>query len=220
MNGPHDMGGMHGFGPIDPDPEDREELFHAEWERRAFAVTLAAGFLGKWSIDEARFARETMDPDRYLGASYYEKWLDASERLLLQKGLITEEELATAKAAGKADPDSIRLLKGGTVDQTFLKGGPASMDIDAAPSFAVGDRVRARNINPEGHTRIPRYVRGHVGEIVLHHGGHVFADASARGERHGEHLYTVRFEATDLWGPDAFGGSVKIDLWEPYLEAL
>lgn len=219
MNGPHDMGGMHGFGPINPDPEDKEELFHAEWERRAFAVTLASGFLGKWSIDEARFARETMDPDRYLGASYYEKWLDASERLLVQKGLITEEELATGKAAGKVNPDDIRLLKGGTVDQTFLKGGPASMDIETAATFAVGDKVRARNINPTGHTRIPRYVRGHVGEIVLHHGGHVFADKSAEGNREGEHLYTVKFEATDLWGPDAFDGSVLIDLWQPYLEA-
>jgi nitrile hydratase beta subunit len=219
MNGPHDMGGMHGFGPINPAPEDREELFHAEWERRAFAVTLASGFLGKWNIDEARFARETMDPDRYLGASYYEKWLDASERLLVQKGLITEQELATGKAAGKAAPDNIRLLKGGKVDQTFLKGGPASMDIDAAATFAVGDKVQAKNINPIGHTRIPRYVRGHVGEIALHHGGHVFADRSATGDRHGEHLYTVRFDATDLWGPGAFGGSVLIDLWEPYLEA-
>jgi nitrile hydratase beta subunit len=218
MNGPHDMGGMHGFGPINPDPEDKEELFHAEWERRAFAVTLAAGFLGKWSIDEARLARETMDPDLYLGAGYYHKWLDASERLLLQKGMITEEELSTAKASSKVDPDSIRLLKGGTVDETFLKGGPASMDIDAAPSYAVGAKVRAKNINPTGHTRIPRYVRGHVGEIMLHHGGHVFADRSAEGERMGEHLYTVQFEATDLWGPDAFGGSVLVDLWEPYLE--
>jgi len=220
MNGPHDMGGMQGFGPINPDPEEKEELFHAEWERRAFALTLASGFLGKWSIDEARFARETMDPDLYLGAGYYHKWLDASERLLVQKGLITEEELATHKAAEKVDPDSIRLLKGGTVDQTFLKGGPASMEMDTEPAFKVGDRVRSKQMNPTGHTRNPRYIRGHVGEVVLYHGGHVFADASAKRERRGEHLYTVAFKATDLWGEDAFDGTVKVDLWEPYLERV
>lgn len=218
MNGVHDMGGMHGFGPIAPEPENEEPLFHADWERHAFALTLAAGFLGQWSIDEARHARERMNPADYLRASYYEKWLDAVGRQMVEKGLITEAELASGRAERRVAEDEYRVLKAAAVDPTFEKGGPASMDAAAAPSFRVGDRVRAANINPAGHTRLPRYVRGHAGEVVLHHGGHVFADANAHGERRGEHLYTVRFAAKELWGPDAFGGAVMVDLWEPHLE--
>jgi nitrile hydratase len=218
MNGIHDMGGMQGFGPIAPEPESEEELFHAEWERRAFALSLAVGFLGEWTLDEARHARETMTPEKYVGAGYYEKWIDAVSRQIVEKGLVTEAELASGKADAPAPEGRYRLLKGGTVDEVFVKGGPTEMEIDAAPAFAVGDRVRARMINPAGHTRSPRYVRGHVGEVALHHGGHVFADANAHGERRGEHLYTVRFDAKDLWGPDAFAGAVMVDLWEPHLE--
>ncbi|ANK80660.1 MAG: nitrile hydratase subunit beta [Rhizobiales bacterium NRL2] len=218
MNGVHDMGGMQGFGPIAPEPEAEEPLFHEPWERRVFALTLAAGFLGEWSIDEARHARERMNPADYLRAGYYEKWLDAVGRQMVEKGLITEAELTSGRPERKVARDEYRLLKAGTVDRVFDKGGPASLDAGRPAAFAIGDRVRALNINPAGHTRSPRYVRGHVGEVVLHHGGHVFADANAHGERRGEHLYTVRFDAKEIWGPDAFGGAVMVDLWEPHLE--
>ncbi len=218
MNGVHDMGGMHGFGPIAPEPENSEELFHAEWEKRAFALTLAAGFLGQWNIDEARHARESLEPALYTRASYYEKWFEAVCKQVVDKGLVTPEELASGKAEGRVPDGQYRLLQSGKVAETFAKGGPSEMAIDNAPLYQVGDRVRALMIHPAGHTRSPRYVRGHVGEIVLHHGGHVFADDSAHGHRRGEHLYTVRFAARDLWGPDAFDGSVRVDLWEPHME--
>lgn len=218
MNGPHDMGGMQSFGAINPVAEDQEELFHAEWERRVLALTLACGFLGKWNLDEARSARESLDPALYTRASYYEKWFEAVCRQLVEKGLLSQDEIDSGTAASKVDPEQFRILKGGTVAETFRKGGPTEMAVDVAPVHAVGDRVRALQINPQSHTRSPRYIRGHVGEVVLHHGAHVFADANALGERRGEHLYTVRFQATDLWGPDAFRGAVTVDLWEPHLE--
>jgi nitrile hydratase len=92
MNGAHDLGGMHGLGPIDPEKD--EPVFHAEWERRCFAITLAAGFLGQWNIDMGRYARERMHPAEYLSTSYYEHWLHGLQLLLVEKGLLTEEEIA------------------------------------------------------------------------------------------------------------------------------
>ncbi len=220
MNGPHDMGGMHAFGAINPEPEETEPLFHEPWERKALALTLACGALGQWSIDEARSVRESLDPALYTSSSYYRKWIEALTRQMVEKGLLTSEELETATVRQMPEPGSYRVLNADAVDKVYSAGGPTSMDIDNAPLFQVGDLVLARNMNPIGHTRIPRYVRGHVGEIVLWHGGHVFADDSARGVRRGEHLYTVQFMARDLWGPEAAAqDSVMVDLWEPYLEA-
>lgn len=219
MNGVHDMGGMHGFGPIDPEPEATEPVFHEPWEARALALTLACGFLGKWNIDQARFARESMAPAHYLRSSYYEKWIDALSRQLVEKGLVTPDELSSGRAAAKADPGAHRVLQAESVNSVMLKGGPVSVEMSTAPRFGIGDIVQARNLHPAGHTRLPRYVRGHVGEVVLHHGGHVFADASAAGDRRGEHLYTVRFSVRELWGEDAAAhDTVMVDLWEPYLE--
>lgn len=219
MNGPHDMGGMHGFGPIDPEPETEEPLFHADWERRAFALTLACGPVGGWTLDASRFARERIDPADYLAMSYYEKWLAGLQMLLLERGLLSEAELDAGRPQSKATPE--RLLRGDAVDAAMDRGGPTAMDMDMAPAFKVGDRVRARLMNPEGHTRTPRYVRGRLGTVVLHHGGHVYPDASADGERRGEHLYTVSFAARDLWGEQASAAdTVRVDLWEPYLEPV
>lgn len=96
MNGAHDLGGMHGFGPIDPEPD--EPVFHAQWERRAFALTLAMGAYGAWNIDMSRHARERMEPGAYLTTSYYEHWLHGLERLLIEKGLLTREEIDTRMA--------------------------------------------------------------------------------------------------------------------------
>ncbi|MEQ9642283.1 MAG: nitrile hydratase subunit beta [Alphaproteobacteria bacterium] len=217
MNGPHDMGGMHGFGPIDPEPESQEPVFHADWERRAFALTLASAAIGGWTLDASRFARERIDPADYLAMSYYEKWLEGMRTLLVEHGVVSAAELAAGRPTEKANPD--RILRGDAVDAAMARGGPTEMAIDAAPVFKVGDRVRARVMNPEGHTRNPRYVRGHVGTVVLHHGGHVYADANAVGERRAEHLYTVSFAARDLWGERAGAAdTVRVDLWQPYLE--
>ncbi len=220
MNGPHDMGGMQAYGAINPEPEATEPLFHEPWERKALALTLACGALGKWSIDEARSVRESLEPALYTSSSYYQKWFEALSRQIVDKGLVTADELETATASPTPDATSHRVLTADAVDKVYSRGGPTNIDLDNAAIYRIGDRVRARNMNPVGHTRIPRYVRGHVGEVVLWHGGHVFADDSAIGIRRGEHLYTVKFMARDLWGPEApAGDSVMVDLWEPYLEA-
>jgi nitrile hydratase subunit beta len=220
MNGGHDLGGMHGLGPIAPEPEADEPVFHAEWEKRVFALTLAAGALGQWSIDMGRHARERQHPADYLRHSYYENWLAGLEKLMTERGLVSAEELAAgAAAAPAAEALRARVLKAEKVGPAMARGGPVEVAIDAPPRFAVDDRVRARNRHPSGHTREPRYVRGRTGVIHEHYGAHVFPDLSAQGERAGRHLYSVRFEAAELWGePAAPTGAVYVDLWEDYLE--
>ena len=220
MNGPHDLGGMHGLGPINPEPEAEEPLFHADWEKRALAVTLALGALGQWSIDAARYARERQHPVDYLRNSYYENWMAGVERLLVEKGIVTEEELATGTAAGQA-PDELRkrVLTADRVAAVLAAGSSAEKETNAIARYRTGDRVKVRNFHPESHTRAPRYVRGHAGVIQAHYGAHIYPDRSAEGDLIGVHLYSVRFDGEELWGPDAPAReTVCIDLWESYLE--
>jgi len=220
MNGAHDLGGMHGFGAIHPEPEGEEPVFHNAWEKRVFGLQLAAGALGKWNIDISRHARERQHPVNYLRQTYYENWLVGLEKLLVERGLVTAEELAAGKATGPADEATReRVLKAGQVPEVLATSGPVTIAIDTAPRFQPGDRVRAINRHPSGHTREPRYVRGRTGVIHEYHGAHVFPDRSAEGSKEGEHLYSVRFEASALWGENATEGSaVYVDLWEGYLE--
>jgi nitrile hydratase len=220
MNGPHDLGGMHGFGGINAEAEADEPVFHADWEKRVFGLARAMGALGKWNSDRARFARERQHPVDYLRHSYYENWLAGLETLLVETGLVTAEELASGKATQRADEARSKpLLPAEEVAAALLRGSPATMPADAPPRFRPGDRVRARNRHPVGHTREPRYVRGRVGVIHEHHGAHVLPDLSAEGVRVGRHLYSVRFEASELWGENANGNSaVYVDLWDDYLE--
>ncbi len=222
MNGPHDLGGMHGLGPINPEPEDDEPYFHEEWEKRALAVTLAAGALGAWTLDTSRHARERQHPVDYLRNSYYENWLAGLEKLLVENGVVTRKELETGQADGPADPAFLkRVLRAETVPSVLAKGGPVDLETDNRPTFKSGDKVRVRNFHPTGHTRAPRYIRGHTGRINEHYGSHVFPDKSAKGEKTGSHVYNVRFEGTSLWGPDAPSReAVYVDLWEDYLEAV
>jgi nitrile hydratase len=222
MNGAHDVGGMHGFGRIDAEPEATEPVFHADWERRVFGLALATRALGKWNTDISRFARERQDPADYLRHSYYENWLAGLEKLLLETGLVTAAELASGRAAQPTTDDvQGRLLKAVDVAETLSRGSSSEMPADTAPRFRPGERVRAVNRHPAGHTREPRYVRGHVGVIHEYHGSHVFPDLSAAGVKAGRLLYSVRFEAAELWGEHASGkGAVYVDLWEDYLETI
>jgi nitrile hydratase subunit beta len=220
MNGAHDLGGMHGLGRINAEAEAEEPVFHADWEKRVFGLVRAVGALGKWNSDMARYARERQHPVDYLRHSYYENWLAGLETLLVETGLATVEELASGKASQLAD-ETLRqhLLRAEEVAAREALGSSAAMPADAPPRFRPGDRVRARNRHPTGHTREPRYVRGRVGVILEHHGAHVLPDLSAQGVRLGRHLYSVRFEASELWGENANGNSaVFVDLWEDYLE--
>ncbi|HEY7329785.1 MAG TPA: nitrile hydratase subunit beta [Gemmataceae bacterium] len=220
MNGAHDLGGMHGFGPINAEPEAKEPVFHADWEKRVYGLVRTIGVLGKWTYDGGRHARELQQPMDYLRHSYYENWLAGLEKQLVETGLVTAEELESGKAAGLADEAlRQRILPAGEVADREARGSPVTMPADAPPRFRPGDRVRARNRHPAGHTREPRYVRGRVGVIQQHHGAHVLPDLSAEGVRVGRHLYSVRFEASELWGENANGNSaVYLDLWEDYLE--
>ena len=217
MNGAQDLGGQHGFGAIEREAD--EPLFHAEWERRAFGLTLAMGASGAWNIDMSRHARETLPPAQYLASSYYEIWLAGLEKLLLQQGLVSDDELRNGMPAeGGIRPP--RKLMAADVPAVLARGAP----VDRAPThpaaFAAGDPVRARLANPHHHTRLPRYIRGRPGTIERVQGFHVFPDAHARGESEApQWCYSVRFRGEDLWGTDAEPDtSVLVDCWESYLE--
>jgi nitrile hydratase len=218
MNGVHDMGGMHGFGPVRPEKD--EPVFHARWEARVWALRRLMGGWRRWNIDAGRHSIERQVPADYLRWSYYERWLASLITLIGESGLATPQELAS----GKPDPGTRKAappITAAHLKEMNLKGRPSQRPSNAAPRFAVGDAVRARDLNPAGHTRLPRYVRGRVGTIALLHGAHVFPDTNAhfRGE-HPHALYTVRFAAHDLWGEAAVNpdDEVCVDLWDAYLE--
>jgi nitrile hydratase subunit beta len=216
MNGAQDLGGMMGFGPIKP--EDDEPVFHAEWERRAFALTLAMGATGAWNLDALRHARESLDPARYLSSTYYQIWLEGLARLLRDAKLVTPEELATGRQVAPPAPLK-RVLAAGDVEKVLAAAAPMDRVPQAPARFRAGDVVRARNMHPFGHTRLPRYARGRTGEIARVNGAHVFPDSHARGlGEDPQWLYTVRFTARELWGEERNADAVHADLWEPYLE--
>lgn len=222
MNGPHDIGGRHGFGPVDPAANAAPYHPGAEgWEERAMALTVAAGFGGHWTVDESRFAREDRPPLEYYGLGYFGIWLAALQRLLAERGLVTEAELTGGgRDAGTTPP--ARHLAASEVTAALDRGGPVDRDPGASrPVFAPGDRVRTRNLQPRGHTRLPAYLRDKVGRIDSVQGYHVYADTSAEGDRETAHwLYAVVFDAETLWGPHAEAPDdlVSFDAWEPYLE--
>jgi nitrile hydratase len=219
MNGVHDMGGMHGFGPVKPEAD--EPVFHEPWEGRVLAIRRAAGAWRRWNIDSGRHSIETLPPADYLRFSYYEKWLASAIKLLLGAGLITQRELETGRR-DPAIPVASPPLTADKVMPAILAGGPTARPTDARPRFATGELVRARNLNPAGHTRLPRYVRGRQGTIECHHGAHVFPDSNARSDgENPQFLYTVRFAARELWGDAANAAdAVYVDLWEDYLEVV
>jgi len=214
MNGVHDMGGMHGFGPVLH--EANEPVFHAAWEGRVRALSVLMGAWRLWNIDAGRHSIERLPPADYLRMSYFEKWFAGLVGLLARTGLVSREELAAGRsmeAAPKLPP-----LRAENVAAALARGGASLREIAAQPRFAVGAKVRARNLNPVGHTRLPRYVRGRSGQVTAHHGAHVFPDTNAHGEgERPQHLYQVRFGADELWGM-AQRNAVYLDLWESYLE--
>jgi nitrile hydratase len=221
MNGGHDLGGTHGLGPINAEPEAQEPVFHADWEKRVFGLVRVLGALSAWNGDMSRHARERQHPVDYLRHSYYENWLAGAQKLLVEKGLVSAEELESGKSAGLG-PENLRARCVFAAGVASLLAGASSASPAAVPArFQPGDRVRAVNRHPVGHTREPRYVRGRCGVIVAYHGAHFFPDASAQGVRVARPLYTVRFEAQELWGTDAdVTCAVYVDLWEDYLEPV
>jgi len=216
MNGVHDMGGMDGFGKVEVEPN--EPPFHERWEGRVLAMARAMGHAGAWHIDDSRFAQETLPPNVYLAVSYYQRWMLAMEKNLAKRGLVTADEMKAGHAVGSPKPLPHKLtldvVKAGMARNSFYRQqqGPAL--------FKPGDRVRTRNINPQGHTRLPRYVRDKVGTVELVHGCHAYPDAVASGRGDDpQWLYTVVFDGRTIWGADADPTlKVSIDAFEPYLE--
>jgi nitrile hydratase len=216
MDGGQDMGGVWS-GQVRPEPN--EPTFHAEWERRAFALTLAMAMPGGWNIDMSRFAREDRPPQEYLRLSYYQIWLAGLERLMLERNLVSPDEIEAGKPLHPAKPVARKLTPEGVAGMLH-RGGPTEREAARPAYFAPGDRVRARTINPPTHTRLPRYVRGHAGVIERVLGCHVYPDSNARGAgENPQWLYTVTFDGRELWGESGDPGlKVSVDAWEPYLE--
>lgn len=217
MNGAADMGGMHGFGSVDREVD--EPVFHAAWERRAFALTMAMAAAKRWSMDDFRFAREKLPPPQYLNTSYYGLWVVTLENLLREHGIATPAEIAAGHSLAPAKGDT-RTVVPDDIANMIRRGARYERLATAPARFKVGDRVRAQNMHPNTHTRLPRYVRSHVGEIVSVIGCHVFPDSKATVGREDPHwLYSVRFDGNALWGEEADPTlKVHVDAWEPYLE--
>lgn len=217
MNGAHDMGGVDGFGKVIP--ESNEPVFHGDWERRVLALTLAMARPGGWNIDASRFAREDRSPADYLSKSYYQVWLAGLERLIIERDLVSREEIDSGRMLHPPKA-GVSILAPEEVAGVLRRGGPTERETTSAPLFAVGARVRTKNIHPKGHTRLPRYVRGRVGVVELVHGSHVFPDSNARGAgENPQWLYTVRFTGRELWGDRADPATaISVDAWESYLE--
>ncbi|MCB1377607.1 MAG: nitrile hydratase subunit beta [Alphaproteobacteria bacterium] len=216
MNGAHDCGGMMGYGPVIHEAD--EPVFHHPWEARVFALMSAVGDVGGWTLDEDRSACESMSPARYAATGYYEHWLNGLDILLRRHGLAAAGEIDAGRADRPGRP--LTPVAADAVWAAVTTRGSYRRPAPQAARFAVGDKVRARNIHPTGHTRLPRYLRGHTGEIASVHGAHVYPDSNAQGAgENPQWLYTVRFAATELWGRPS-RDLVHADLWEPYLEGL
>ncbi len=216
MDGAHDLGGKHGFGGID---RSQTELFPNQWERSVFSLTLACGFQGQWNLDQSRFAREQMDPAHYLSTSYYEHWLHGLESLLLEKGLVSPEELKTGVTHGVNQFTPIAADK---VEGILKQGGSTALPNQQPAKYQLGDRILIGNEHPREHTRVPGYIRGKTGKIILHHGSHIFPDThSSTGDKVPHHLYTVEFDGTELWGQTTAeaNSQICVDVFEPYIEA-
>ena len=211
-----DLGGQGGHGAVAPEPEG--ETFHAAWEARVLALTLAMGATGSWNIDMSRAARETLPG--YAHLSYYQIWMAALERLLAERGLASAAELQAGRALHPPLPVA-RVLAAADVPATLARGAPTERPPATAARFAPGDRVRVRASRVDHHSRVPGYMQGRLGVVERVHGVHVFAESHAQGlGEQPQWLYNVAFDATELWGADATAGlRVSIDAWESTLEA-
>jgi nitrile hydratase subunit beta len=216
MNGAHDLGGRLGFGPVVP--ENDEPVFHAEWEKRVYGLAGTLGAFDLWNLDEDRHACENVPPDVYVQSSYYEVWLGMFEKLLVAKGVAREAELKNGRSSNGRIVEPLLKPEGVWTSQVAL--GSYERATKQQAMFSVGQKIRVRNMMTPHHTRLPGYLRGTVGEVVIVHGCHVFPDANALGQgENPQWLYAVRFSSDDIWGRSG-NDLIHADLWEPYLEAL
>lgn len=220
MNGPQDLGGMMGFGPVHP--EANEPVFHAEWEKRALAITLGAAALGEWNLDMGRHARESLHPLIYYGTSYYEIWTRALAAMLEDRKMVLPDEIKAGHALYPPIATKKPKASAADVEQALAKGSPYLREARQPALFQAGERVRTINTHPATHTRLPRYARGKEGVIETVHGVFVFPDSNAHDHGEDPHwCYTVRFSGAELWGEGADPTlEVCLDCWEPYLRRI
>lgn len=224
MNGVHDLGGTDGLGPVVV--EENEPVWHAEWEKAAFAMFPTNAVKGHFNVDMFRYGIEQMHPAHYLLSPYYEHWVHATEHYVTGAGVIDASEIEErtkyylenpdAPLPQREDPELVALM-----ETVVRQGGSARRDSDRPAKFKVGDRVRVADDHPLGHTRRARYVRGKSGVVEMTHGTFIYPDSAGNGgDEQPEHVYTVRFTSAELWGADVAdpNGSVTFDVWEPYLE--
>ncbi|MEZ5926511.1 MAG: nitrile hydratase subunit beta [Hyphomicrobiaceae bacterium] len=213
----HDMGGMHGFGRVEE--EANEPVFHADWERRVFAMVSAVPFAALFGDDQFRPAIERIPPERYLSISYYEKWLDALTSLLVDRGWVTEAELADPASVPVAPRHPKAALPSDVVPAIWAGASQSRPGVAVLRRFQLGDAVVTKRQGSPGHTRLPRYARGKAGCIIKAHGAFLVADRNSIGDQTPEMLYTVAFDARELWGPEARSrDSLTLDLWDRYLD--
>jgi len=217
MNGVHDMGGMDGFGRVDVEPN--EPAFHHDWEGRVMAMVRAMGANGGLNIDSQRFARESLPPAVYLASSYYQKWFLALENQLIGRNMLDPNEIAAGHSLRQSPPLKRGKFTLSDIPRISARGSFAR-PAQAPSIFKPGDKVRAKNIHPVTHTRLPRYVRGHSGIVERINGCHVFPDSSAHEQgENPQWVYTVVFDSRELWGDSADPTlKVSIEAFEPYLE--
>ena len=221
MNGVHDMGGIQNMGPIEL--EENEPVFHFKWEGRVFALNMATGPLRLWNLDMKRQATEGMQPpERYLGASYYERWLESLIKLLKERSVIAEEELSKGRSILKEIPKTRSAALADEILDFVRKGRSARVQHNVKPRFKIGDKIVTRNINTPTHTRLPRYVCGKRGRIERDHGVFIFPDTHSQNwDQSPQHVYVVSFAARELWGPDASPrDGVFVDLWDSYMDII
>jgi nitrile hydratase subunit beta len=216
MNGIHDMGGMHDMGPIEV--EKNEPVFHAPWESRVLAMTRAVQASGKFRLG-LRPPIESIPPAEYLSMSYYERWLTSLIERMVASGLVTRAEIERGRPA-EGNAKAVPALSATQAATYLLRVIPGGRDTPVSARFQTGERVRARNINPVTHTRLPRYARGKSGTIAGDNGVFPLFDTSAYSlPDKPQHSYSVRFAARELWGDQAsVRDSVYIDLWDDHLE--
>ncbi|CAN5720629.1 nitrile hydratase subunit beta [soil metagenome] len=225
MNGVHDLGGMHGLGRVEV--EGDEPVFHDSWEKLVFGTMLSTMGQGYYNLDEFRHGIELMGPAHYLESPYYEHWLESVEDKLVEKGVVSQDELDArareflqdpeATVSRREDPELASSLLG-----VLRGGGSSKREVSAQPRYKVGGRVGVRNAHPRGHTRLPHYVRDKEGVIEREYGAFVLPDTHAHGGgEQPEYVYCVRFDATEVWGHSAEPREViHVDLWESYLEPV
>jgi nitrile hydratase beta subunit len=219
VEGIHDLGGVEGFGPVKP--EENEPAFHERWEARVFAINAATRAAHAWgNLDRFRHAIERIDPVAYLTHGYYGRWLGGIETMLVEAGVVAREDINARVKERGGDLGLIASRPSEDPDPLTSSAGSSTRTLERAPRFHVGDRVRTRNHAVTGHTRLPRYARGKPGVVVLYHHGWVYPDTNAHGQGEDpQHLYTVAFDGEILWGEGCESGvSVRVDLFEPYLE--